>query len=302
MTKGSFMLAPRRYLPSISSLLALEAVDRLGAASEAAKELSLTQSAISRQLRTLEGQLGMELLVRDKKRLSLTPAAKEYVQEVRLALQQIAKASLKIKANPYGGSLNLAILPAFGLHWLSPRLGQFASQHPEVTINLGTRLQPFEFAQEGFDAAIHFGVKDWPNVDYQELMTETVVPVCAPHLLEDNLIQSASDLLEFPLLHLETRPAAWEQWLAHHDLPAMMPQGMLFDQFATMAQAAIHGMGIALLPEYLIASDLEQGRLKVAYGRSTQSLGKYYLVWPKEKAQNPSLTVFRSWLADIFDT
>ena len=133
------MMLPRRYLPSIPALMALEALDRLGTASAAAAELSLTQGAVSRALQALEDQLGVPLMVRERQRLRLTPAAADYVAEVRRALQMLANASLTLRANPTGGSLNLAILPAFGMHWLAPRLAGFARAHPEVTVNLSTR-------------------------------------------------------------------------------------------------------------------------------------------------------------------
>ncbi|MEI2686228.1 MAG: LysR family transcriptional regulator [Cypionkella sp.] len=121
------MIASRRYLPSIPSLLALEAVDRLGSASAAAEDLNLTQGAISRQLQVLEGQLGVQLIIRDRHRLRLTQAAQDYTARgPRRALLSLASASLKLRANPLGGSLNLAILPAFGMHWLAPRLARFA--------------------------------------------------------------------------------------------------------------------------------------------------------------------------------
>ncbi len=289
------MITPRRYLPSISSLLALEALDRLGSASAAAKELSLTQGAISRQLQLLEQQMQVQLLLRDRKRLTLTPAAQEYVGQVRNCLQQLAKASLKLKANPAGGSLNLAILPAFGMHWLAPRLAQFATKHPEVTINLSTRLKPFDFATEQFDAAIHFGQRDWPGVEYLPIMDEQVVPVASPGLLAREP-ERAVDLLQFPLLHLETRADAWERWLAAQGAVTAMPRGMVFDQFSTMVQAAIHGLGVALLPEYLIRRELSDGQLAVAFGARLQSLGSYFLVWPIEKSGMQPLVSFRDWI------
>ena len=152
------MIAPqRRLLPSIASLRALEALDRLGSATAAAEELNQTQSAVSRQLQALEAQLGTELIIRERKSMRLTPAAVEYAATVRSALQSIARASLKVQVNPTGGSLNLAILPTFGMRWLVPRLPDFASRHPDITINMATRLKPFEFSDEPFDAAIHFG-------------------------------------------------------------------------------------------------------------------------------------------------
>ena len=109
------MIAPRRFLPSISSLRALEALDRLGSASAVAEELSLTQSAINRQLQALERQLGVDLIVRDRKRLSLTSEAQVYADEIRQALTHIAQSTLRLQTAPLAGTLSLAILPAFGI-------------------------------------------------------------------------------------------------------------------------------------------------------------------------------------------
>ncbi|WP_170517182.1 LysR substrate-binding domain-containing protein [Ruegeria atlantica] len=294
------MIAPRRFLPSIPSLLALEAVDRLGSASAAAEELSLTQSAISRQLKTMEEQLGVALIQRSQMRLHLTPAAKEYVQVARKALNQLAQASLKLKANPTGGSLNLSILPAFGMHWLAPRLQDFARRHPEVTVNLNTRLRPFDFDTEQFDAAIHFGQRDWAGVNYLPIMREDVVPVCAADMLPDDS-DDIEWLIKAPLLHLETRPEAWEKWFAAQGREVSGIQGMLFDQFSTMGQATIHGLGVALLPSYLIEADLAAGRLVPAWHGPGVSLGNFYLVWPQSRAESEPLRSFRAWLQGQID-
>ncbi|MBI1218768.1 MAG: LysR family transcriptional regulator [Rhodobacteraceae bacterium] len=293
------MAFARRYLPSIASLLALEAVDRLGTASAAAAELALTQGAISRQLQVLEDQLGLPLLVRDRQRLRLTPAAQDYVREVRRALGLLSSASLTLRANPTGGSLNLAILPAFGMHWLAPRLADFAQRHPEVTVNLSTRLRPFDFAATGFDAAIHYGRQDWPGVEYLKLMDEDIVAVAAPALLPHPLTRP-EQALSLPLLQLESRTGDWGRWLAHHGVPGQRPGGMLFDQFATMTQGAVHGLGIALLPLFLIGRELADGRLVPVFGGPVKALGSYYLVWPKDRPARAPLASFRRW-AEIED-
>ncbi len=285
----------RRYLPSIPSLLALEAVARLGTASAAAAELNLTQGAVSRQLQVLEGQLGVTLLIRDRHKLRLTPAAQDFVAEARRALTTLSHASLALRANPTGGSLNLAILPAFGMHWLAPRLARFAAAHPEVTVNLSTRLKPFDFAATSFDAAIHYGRQDWPGVSALRLMEEEVLAVTAPGLLPAPLTR-AEQILDHPLLQLESRPGDWGRWLAHHGAPAERPPAMLFDQFATMTQAAIHGLGLALIPTFLIARDLAEGRLVPAFGAPVPALGAYYLVWPAATPPRAPLASFRDWL------
>jgi DNA-binding transcriptional LysR family regulator len=274
--------------------MALEAVDRLGTASAAAEELNLTQGAISRALQGLEGQLGVTLLIRERQRLHLTPAARDYVTEVRRALQGLASASVTLRANPTGGSLNLAILPAFGMHWLAPRLARFAQRHPEVTVNLSTRLRPFDFAASAFDAAIHYGRQDWPGVDYLKLMDEEVIAVAAPGFRP---LGAATGILDLPLLMLDSRPGDWGRWLAHHGAPGHRPPGMLFDQFATLTQGAIHGMGAALIPTFLVTRDLAEGRLVPLYGPPVAALGSYYLVWPRATPARAPLQSFRDWLA-----
>src|SRR6056297_224495 len=291
------MTLPRRFLPSISSLRALEALDRLGSATAAAEELAQTQSAVSRQLKTLENQLGVTLFLRQGRSMRLTPDAAVYADKVRGALQQIAQASVNMTVNPVGGSLSLAILPTFGMRWLVPRLADFARRHPEVTINLSTRLRPFNFASEGFDAAIHFGQADWPGTQAMRLNSEAVVAVCAPEIRRDTTPGEPKDLLRLPLLHIETRPEAWPAWFAAHGIEGVQVTGTIYDQFSTITQAALHGLGVALLPDYLAEQDLATGRLVRAWGGDTESPGGYHLVWPVENGRDPSLLTFRDWLS-----
>ncbi|MDQ7071544.1 MAG: LysR family transcriptional regulator [Rhodobacterales bacterium] len=304
------MPTPRRLLPSTASLRALEALERLGSATAAAEELSLTQSAVSRQIQTLEAQLGLSLVQREKRKMRLTTAGKAYAGEIRQALQQITNATLKLTTNPIGGSLNLAILPTFGMRWLVPRLANFAQRHPDIIINLSTRLKPFNFASQNFDAAIHFGNADWPGTAHLRLKTESVIPVCTPQLIAQYQPSAARDIAKMPLLHIETRPNAWKQWLISQEADQEPDQdtdrgsvltGALYDQFSTITQAALHGLGVALLPDYLVEQDLAAKRLVIAANSRSQSLGAYYLVWPVEKSSDPSLRLFRDWLATQAD-
>ena len=292
------MFGPRRFLPSIPSLLALEALDRLGSATAAAEELALTQSAVSRQIKVMEGQIGVQLVTRYGSRLKSTPAAREYCQKIRTILGDLSKSTLTLRVNPSGGSLNLGILPAFGLHWLAPRLKAFAIKHPEITVNLLTRLAPFDFEQNQLDAALHYGSRNWRGVDYLRIASEHVLPVCAPDFL-DSEIRLADDLLSVRLLHLETRPSAWTDWFAQQGTEAEGIAGMLFDQFSTMAQAAVNGMGVALLPDYLAESEIERGRLVGAFGAPTRTTGHYYLVWPQEGPPRPHVQTFVSWIKTL---
>jgi LysR family transcriptional regulator, glycine cleavage system transcriptional activator len=289
------MIAPRRFLPSVSSLLALEAVDRLGSATAAAAELSLTHSAISRQLKILQEQIGVTLLVREGKGQSLTPAGKDYAASTREYLHHLARASLKIRAAGEHSSLNLAVLPAFGTHWLLPRLPRFAALHPEIAVNLGTRLAPFDFSREAFDAAIHFGRQNWPGVDYLDLAADEIIPAAAPALLREGPVP-AEALLDMPLLHLESRPGAWEDWFGKQGCAAGNLRGMLFDQFAQMAEAAALGFGVALLPRFLAEAEFRSGRLRPAATGFTTGEGRYYAVWPQLRSPGRPLQQFLKWL------
>jgi DNA-binding transcriptional LysR family regulator len=182
------------------------------------------------------------------------------------------------------------------MHWLAPRLPRFTEAHPEVTLNLATRLRPFDFAGSGFDAAIHYGRQDWPGVSYLKLMDEDLLAVASPSLLPKPLSR-AEDILTHPLLQMESRTGDWGRWLAHHGVAGQRPPGMLFDQFATMAQGAVHGLGLALLPTFLITRELAEGRLVPVFGGPIPALGTYYLVWPKDHPPRAPLASFRDWLA-----
>ncbi|QFT95880.1 Glycine cleavage system transcriptional activator [Roseovarius sp. THAF8] len=269
----------------------------MGSLTAVAEELSLSQSAVSRQLQTLESQLGVPLFLREGRRVRLTPETREYAGETRAALSRISQASLKLALNPGGGSLNLAILPTFGMRWLVPRLPEFAGAHPEVTLNLSTRLKPFNFASEPFDAAILFGDGGWPGTQSLRLKSEAVVAVAAPALLERTPVSGPGDVLSLPLLHIETRPEAWRAWFAAHGVETGTVAGTIYDQFSTITQAALHGLGVALLPDYLAEQDLATGKLVTVWGGRTESPGAYHLVWPEEKARDSAVMKFRDWLA-----
>ncbi|WP_426441304.1 LysR family transcriptional regulator [Bradyrhizobium genosp. P] len=289
-------MPPRRFLPSTALLSAFEAAARTGSVTLAARELSLTQSAVSRQIKLLEEQLDVELFVRQRQSIQLTAAGEAYAREIRDALRKISTASFNLHANPRGGTLNLAILPTFGTRWLAPRLPKFLAQNPGITVNLTTRLTYFDFRTEALDAAIHFGPRDWPGAEMALLRSEEVVPACSPELKKQYRFRKAGDLKEAPLLSNSARPNAWDQWFSAQNIEGASGQTMYFDQFATVAQAAMVGIGIALLPTFLIQDELASGKLVRALNLPMESPERYYLVWPPERSTHPPLVVFRDWL------
>ncbi len=288
---------PRRFLPPVANLRAFEAAARCGSVTAAARELNLTQSAVSRQILALEAQLGAALFHRERQTIRLTLAGDAYAREIREALRKIAAASLALRANPAGGTLALACLPTWGARWLVPRLPQFLAANQGVTVNLLTRLVPFDFAQESFDAAIHFGAPDWPGARLMPLQKEWVLPMCSPEMKARHNFATAGDLALAQLLHLDSRPDAWERYLAFAGVPGKEVHGALFDQFAALSAAAIAGMGIALMPVLLTEQERAEGRLVPALDLPMQSAEGYHLVWPADRQNHPPLAAFRDWLA-----
>ncbi|TDK30298.1 LysR family transcriptional regulator [Rhizobium deserti] len=296
------MLPPRRFLPSFSLLAAFEAAARTGSVTAAANELGLTQSAVSRQISALEKQLGVALFLRERQTIRLTIAGDGYAREVREALRRISNASLNLRANPSGGTLNLAVLPFFGTRWLTPRIGRFLDAHPGVVVNLITRLEPFDFRFDTLDAAIHFGSSRWPGAALTFLADEEVLPACSPSFRTSRNLAKAADLLQAPLLHLNTRPDAWEAWFSQQNVVFDGLHGMLFDQFLTMVEAASAGLGIALLPRFLIDREIEQGLLVPAVEGGLMQTGHYYLAYPADRASYAPLAAFRDWITQAFET
>ncbi len=288
-------------LPPIANLLAFEAVARHASMSRAAAELHLTQSAVSRAVSQLEAQLGIALFHRVRQRVVLSDAGRIYAADVRALLQQLADAAQNVMSLSSGGQLNLAVLPTFGTRWLIPRLGDFLAQQPGVNVNFATRIEPFDFAQGPLDAAIHFGAPHWAGAVCEYLMHEEVVPVCSPSYQRQHGIADYADLAAVVLLQQSTRPTQWASWF--EQVGAATPlalRGPRFEQFSMLAQAAVCGLGAALLPRFLVEQELQTGELVQLFAQALHNRAAnsdaYYLVYPESRAQLPLLRAFRDWL------
>lgn len=293
------MTYQRRLLPSTSMLVAFDAAARTGSFSAAARELNLTQGAISRQIQALEYQLDVVLFKRARKAVGLTEVGNVYAREIHTALQTIRTASLNAMTNPLSGILNLAILPTFGTRWLMPRFPVFLEKHPDITVNFVTRLSPFDFHNENLHAAIHYGSPDWQDTNATFLMGEQVVPVCTAEFRKQHRLQYPEDLAAVPLLHLASRTGAWGDWFQLNNIAIPKEQGMRFEQFSIVTQAAVAGLGAALLPKFLIQSELDRGELVVILDMPLASSSGYYLITPADKSKYAPVAAFRDWLLSM---
>lgn len=291
-------MTTRRILPSLTALQFFDAAARHMSFTRAARELHVTQSAVSRQIRQLEDYLGRPLFRRLKQRLVLTEPGEAYSIAVRDLLDHAEAATLQLMACGGGGVLTVALLPTFGSRWLIPRIADFTVRHPDIQLDLVTQVKPFDFSGSHIDVAIHFGSEVWPGAVCHRLMGEVVVPVAAPALLAGSgHLGRPEDVERFTLLQHVTRPQAWQEWLRACGVENLDGRaGPRFEQFHMVIQAAIAGVGLALLPQFLIQEELAGGRLVVAIDRPVTSEYAYYLVYPERKADLPRVAVFRDWL------
>jgi len=292
------MKLSRTLIPDLAVLQAFECAARHGNFTLAATELNLTQSAVSRQIKALEEQLGLLLFERVRKRVVLSDAGRRLLPEVRRILHQSEEMVVRARASAQANStLALACLPTFASRWLMPRLPDFMRRHPGTVIDVASRVEPFDFEAEDFDLAIHFGQPVWAHATCTYLCSEIILPVASPSLIEAAAPGGPEDLAGQPLLHLATRPKQWASWFEMNGLDgADAYRGNRFDQFAMIIEAAAAGMGFALLPLYLIESDLASGRLRIAFDRPMTTENSYYIVFPESKREHPLSQAFKAWL------
>jgi LysR family transcriptional regulator, glycine cleavage system transcriptional activator len=289
---------PSVRIPSIAGLQAFDSVARHGSVTLAAQELNLTQSAVSRQICQLESLLDVSLFERVRQRLIITDAGKHYLRDVRSVLGGLREATCRVMA--CGGDtsyLNLAVLPTFATRWLMPRLTRFLQNRPGVILNFATRLAPFDFDQEPFDAGIHYGLPTWPGAVCHHLLDEDTVPVCSPRFRSMHRIRKIGDLARVTLLHQTTRRDTWAKWFEDAGIEDGHPhRGPQFEQFNMIAQAVVCDLGVAILPRILIHEELSCGKMVELFDRPTRSNNSYYLVVPDAKASSALISAFTQWI------
>lgn len=288
----------RRFLPSFNVLRSFESAARFESFTLAAEELNLTQSAISRHIKELETVLGFEVFRRSGRRVILTKAGSNLADDLTVDLDRIKSTLFKaVSSGSEKASLKIATLPTFASRWLIPRLPDFQEKHPGIEINLSTRMKTFDFQHENFDLAIHFGENNWPDTDMTKLCDELLLPVCSPGFVKKHKISEVSDVFSAPLLHISTRPNAWNQWLKKEGYPSetLLP-GKRFDQFSMVISGALASIGVGLVPDYHIERELEAGSLVALRDEPLRTEMSYFLVTP-EGQHDDKVAIFNAWIA-----
>ncbi|HEY0315749.1 MAG TPA: LysR substrate-binding domain-containing protein [Sphingomonas sp.] len=289
----------RRLLPPIGALASFVAAARHDSFSRAGEDVGLTQSAVSRQIAVLEDWLQLALFKRSGRRVALTAEGRAYADIVGPALDRIRAATANAIARRPESELSIATLPSFGMRWLAPRLPGLTARYPDIVINIAARSFPFDFAEEPFDAAIHFGLPDWPGARHELLFREEALPVCSPARLAAQPIDTPRDVLNWPLLAQSSRPRAWGQWFALAGLDIVLPAPSgTFEHFLMLAQAAAAGSGMALIPRFLIEPELAAGTLVTPLPIALSSEEAYYLVYPERRIEITAFRHVRAWLLE----
>jgi DNA-binding transcriptional LysR family regulator len=284
----------------LKALPAFEAAARHLSFTAAAEELHLTHSAISHQMKGLEGELGVPLFRRLNRRVELTEAGNAFLRAVRAALDVLETSAAQISAPAAQGPLVVSCLPTFMMRWLIPRLYDFNARHPDIGVRLSASFAPVDFARDGIDAAIRFGAAPWPeDVEAQPFLDEQIGPVCSPALLKRKGLQRPADLRHHTLLHTESRPDAWPQWFKVSGAKEIEAKaGLRFEHYYFLLEAAVAGLGVAVAPQPLVAEDIRLGRLVAPFdfkpsGRS------YFILHPAERNRVAKIKTFRSWIVDV---
>lgn len=288
---------PRR-LPSLNAVKAFEAAARSKSFTRAAEELFVTPGAVSQQVKTLEAELGLKLFHRERQRLVITAAGREYLAVVREALDQIALGTERLMRLQHAGVLTVSVSPDFAAKWLVNRLGRFAESHPEIDLRVAAGDQRVDFAREDVNLAVRHGDGQWPELDAVCLCSDRLFPVCSPKLLDGrNRVASAADLLRFPLLRLDDW-TNWGRWFEAAGVATPPIPGPVLNRASILIDAAIDGQGITLARTSLVAWDLVHGRLLRPVDVSLTLANTYWIVCPKAQSGTPKIAAFRSWMLE----
>jgi LysR family glycine cleavage system transcriptional activator len=292
-----------RRLPPLNALKAFEAAARHESFTRAAEELCVTQGAVSHQVKALEAELGIKLFNRERQRLVLTEGGREYLTVLRDAFDRIAVGTERLVQRQSAGVLTVSTSPDFAAKWLVHRLGRFAEAHPSIDLRVSATMHHVDFAHEDVDIAVRHGDGNWAGLHVMRLTSEQLFAVCSPKLLiGPRRLRKPSDVLKFPLMHLDDRKD-WSRWLeAAGVATADIPHGPVLNRASMIIDAAVDGQGVALARTSLAAWDLINGRLVRPFSLALRLSKTYLIVCPQAASMLPKIKACRGWLlADAAD-
>ena len=285
----------RRIIPSTPALLCFEAAARAQSFVQAAHHMNMSQSALGRQIKGLEAQIGLPLFHREKQRVRLTGVGRNLLEEVSPQLVALEEIFHRLRAHTEPeGSFVIGCDPTLGRRWLMPLLRQMRVDFPGLTVNTVTFLENDQIDASVLDLAIAQGDPPWPDFRADLLMGEELIAVCAPGFARTT---DPETLLDLPALQHRTRPRSWRIWFDGQGIAMPRnPTGPMFSQFDMLIDAACHGQGVAVVPKLLVKDELEAGRLTFAHPFICTPISAYYLLTPQAKAGTGRVDRVRGWI------
>lgn len=293
----------RETLPPLSCLLPFEAAARHGSFTRAAQELSLTQSAISRQIRSLERFLGQRLFERRNRAVFLTEAGRDFAQSLARGLDEIAGSARRLRARSAAPEVVLSIELYLAVYWLMPRLADFHRRFPQIQLRIAAATQPLAERIEPFDLALQCASR--PGGDHRAIhwAPESIYPVCSPAYLAGRSALTPDSLCDLDLLHYDEKPGDWMTWASWYRHLGLAPppghdRGTRYDSYPVMVQAAIAGHGLALGWGRGLATLLESGELVPAVEERVRLERGIAIYRSRESADSGHSERLLAWLQD----
>ncbi len=294
----------KRNLPKTATLQCFEAVSQHLNMTYAAESLHMTQSAVSKQIKSLEEHLGRDLFYRQDGNLSLTPVGEQYAEEVSSMLVKLASVTDLASVDSHvarSSDLKVVTEPTIAMRWLVPKLTEFNASFPDIQVDLHTDFLTVEKNVRKCDIAILFGHGHWSGCVAEFIRYDNLVAVASPKLLRGKTTPSRSLLgvIELPFLHHKHPISATDSWLKAAgltDKEISQVQGGQFEHFTLLHEAVKHGLGASVLPRYLVEKDIQKGALSLVCDKEHQIDGAYYLVYNEDRTQEFAIANFRKWL------
>lgn len=291
----------------LSALPAFEAAARLGSFTKAAKELGLTQSALSRRVQSLEDGLGVALFSRRGRTVVITGNGRQLAAAAAEALHLVEATRLALGGS-LAGTIRIGTLPSFGSLWLAPRLMDFTSRYPEAALSVttiaadfsGEHKDPVDWDPSKLDVVLTLGRGGWRSLAVRPLFRETMVAVCTPECARRHDLRSPDDLWRMPRLAHETRSNPWAGYARHLGAPIPRPGAtpvVAFEHFFLILEAARAGLGVALIPEAFVTGDIAAQRLVAPFAPWATG-ATYAAVSSRTAAHRPIVSAFTQWLTD----
>lgn len=265
---------------------------------DAARELNVTQSAISQRIKLLEHRLGQPLFVRHARSLELTEVGRAYAPTIRKAFEHLGHITEEVFGPAHGEPCTIRSTPGFMVFWLCPRLRRFREQYPDITLRLTMVVWDADFSLEGVDLQVRYGWGEWSDAACHRLTWEQAFPVCAPDVAAR--LQAPADLGAETLLHVVGFETGWPQWLEEAGVADIVDsaRAILCDSTVVVMDLARRAEGVALMRSSFVGDTLETGELVMPFEQTLALDEAFYLVQPLQRALRPEAQAFRDWLLE----